>query len=98
MFKSCTNLESIAIGDEVSELEPECLMGSGIRFIVIPPAVKRIRIDAFRDCDKLEEIIFSQDGRLEVISSRAFSGTKIKEFIAPDSLTSLGQGVFAECH
>lgn len=77
----------MTIGDKVERLEPECFMGSGIKSIVIPPAVKRIKKDAFRDCSELEEVVFSPDGNLTAISSRAFSGTKITEFVAPQSLT-----------
>lgn len=78
------------ICDTVKTLEAECFMGSGLKSVSIPKAVERIMADAFRDCEQLGEIVFSSEGRLKAIESKAFSGTGISEFAAPDSLVSLG--------
>ena len=68
-----------------------------VRMVVVQRDVTEIGDDAFRSWASLEEVVFEPGGRLERIGSHAFAGTALKKFIAPDSLRSIGDGVFASC-
>ncbi len=63
--------------------------------IVVPPTVREITEDAFSECEKLSLVIL-QNG-LEIIRSRAFSGTSIKTIKIPLSVTEIWDDAFEHC-
>ena len=59
--------------------------------------VTAIEAEAFRDWTNLKEIIFEDGSKLESIGARAFAGTSLQYFVAPESLKTIGDGAFADC-
>jgi hypothetical protein len=62
---------------------------------VVPPTAREIAEDAFSECKKLSLVIL-QNG-LEIIGSRAFSGTSIKTIKIPPSVTEMWDDAFEHC-
>ena len=68
-----------------------------VRRVVVQRDVTEIGDDAFRSWASLEEVVFEPGSRLERIGKHTFAGTALKNFTAPDSLRSIGDGAFAGC-
>ena len=51
----------------------------------------------FLRCKRLNRVIFAKDSKLEVIGKDCFSDSGISEFLAPQSLREIGNGVFSDC-
>ncbi len=63
--------------------------------IVVPPTIREIEEDAFLQCEKLGHVIL-QNG-LEIIGSRACSGTSIKTIKILPSVTEIWDDAFDHC-
>lgn len=59
--------------------------------------VVAIEEDAFQGWASLREVIIAPDSRLERVATRAFAGTALETFSAPDSLREIGVQAFANC-
>ena len=95
MFEGCTNLKTIIIPNSVSILHPYIFRNSGLTTIHIPSNVKIIS-SSFQDSKHLKTITI--DEGLEKITDSAFSGcSALEEIKLPNSITSLGIGIFGKC-
>ena len=56
--------------------------------------VRSIGTGAFLDCPALEEVFWEAGDYAQVLGAYAFSGTDLAEFIAPDTLESIGEYAF----
>ena len=59
--------------------------------------VTAIEDETFRDWTNLREITFDDGCKLESIGARAFAGTALQCFVAPESLRTIRDGAFADC-
>lgn len=90
-----TPLEEIDIPDSVEEIGIRAFeQCKKIKKITLPAKLKEIKEFTFLACDRLKEIDFSRCEELKIIREGAFSGTIIKEFILPDSVTSIERKAF----
>lgn len=90
-----TPLEEIDIPDSVEEIGIRAFeQCKKIKKITLPAKLKEIKEFTFLACDRLKEIDFSRCEDLKIIREGAFSGTIIKEFILPDSVTSIERKAF----
>lgn len=93
-----TPLEEIDIPDSVEEIGIRAFeQCKKIKKITLPAKLKEIKEFTFLACDRLKEIDFSRCEELKIIREGAFSGTIIKEFILPDSVTSIEREAFNNC-
>ncbi len=66
------------------------------KYYEIDERVKEICKEAFKGCDKLEEIVMPK--KLKKIDSEAFQGcSSLTKLTLPDSVKSIGDGAFADC-
>lgn len=69
---------------------------SSLRKVVLPDSVERIGENAFRYCQKLEEIRLPK--MLKTLGANAFEGcSSLKSVELPDRLTRINKEVFLEC-
>lgn len=67
-----------------------------VKIVVVPACVKKIMTHAFRGWEKLKEVQFEGNSKLEEIDG-ALVGAGIETFSAPESLRVLGQCAFYKC-
>ena len=66
------------------------------KYYEIDERVEEICKEAFKGCDKLEEIVMPK--KLKKIDSEAFRGcSSLTKLILPNSVTSIGGGAFSGC-
>ena len=66
-----------------------------IKKVIIPAGVTVIPAEAFQNCTGLQEVVFAEGSALTSIGNRAFENTtSLKGFDMPDTVTTLGYGVF----
>lgn len=83
---SINEMPVTAIGDNAF------YMNRNIKKVYIPDSVKRIGVNAFRGCTKLENVLFSEG--LETIDNYAFGRTALTTVSFPRSLKNIGTKVF----
>lgn len=72
-------------------------MESHLTSVTISSSVVELEYGAFQYCQHLKKVLFAENGRLEKIGSKCFSGTAIAHIAIPDSVRSLGYEVFNGC-
>ena len=80
----------------VETIARECFWRSNFKRLFLPPSLKLIGKECFRDCTELNSVEFSAPASLEKIEERAFDSTSIKQIRLPDGLTTLGKEVFRD--
>ena len=70
-FKDCTSLERLVIPNSVTMIYGGAFQGSGLISVDIGSSVHIIREDTFRECRRLEEIMYSPGTRFSI---NAFTG------------------------
>ena len=66
------------------------------KYYEIDERVEEICKEAFKGCDKLEEIVMPK--KLKKIDSEAFQGcSSLTKLTLPDSVTSIGESAFEDC-
>ena len=70
-FKDCTALERLVIPNSVTMIYGGAFQGSGLISVSIGSSVHVIREDTFRECQRLEEIVYSPGTRFSI---HAFTG------------------------
>lgn len=79
-FKGCTKLKNVDLQEGLSFILEGAFMNcTNLESITIPYSVKRIKNEAFRDCNSLKEVVFLGDPKIDV---DAFSNHKSMVFIA----------------
>lgn len=81
-------------GEPVTEIGESAFNGNtDISYLQLPSSLKAIRQQAFEGCSSLAVCALPQD--LEAIEDSAFGGTSVVSAVVPDSVTELGESVFA---
>ena len=106
-FSGCTGLTSITIPNSVTSIEYRAFSGCmGLTSITIPNSVTSIGDDAFSDCSGLVSIVVENGNKvydsrsncnaiIEISTNTLIQGCKTT--IIPNSVTSIGCGVFSGC-
>lgn len=104
-FKSIGNeafknlpLTEVFIPDGIKTLGMECFYNTDIETIHIPDSVERIESGAFRKCESLKNITFSEKSRLKYIGNKSFDGCLLlQEIHIPATVTTIGENAFHSC-
>ena len=66
--------------------------------LTIPASVREIGQGAFKNCEKLEKVVFSDQPNLEIIGDQAFANClSLNSITIPKSVNRIGSGVFFQC-
>ena len=94
-FWNCYALANITLPDNIETLEDGVFYNcNSITSIHIPKALTVIPKEAFLGCKF--DVVEIHNG-IRAIYDQAFTGTKIKSIVIPETVTELGSGVFAGC-
>jgi len=94
-FKNCSALKNITIEEGIKIL-PEGLFSecTGPEEIVVPEGVTEIQFACFRGCS-VKKITLPKT--LKTLSSRVFHMSGLESVTLPDSITSIGDHILADC-
>lgn len=95
-FFELRNLMTVRLPETIVEIGYQAFMRTSCSGILIPASVEKIQTEAWCDTP-LTYIIFADNSRLKRIGHAAFHGTRIKEFIMPDSVDELEAETFSSC-
>lgn len=98
MFKNCSGLTSITIGDKVTTIGAETFYNcSELTTVTISDSVMSIGTWLFFDCTKLTSVKLPTN--ITSIANYIFYNcTSLTNIIIPESVTSIGNGVFYNCN
>ncbi|MBR6769315.1 MAG: leucine-rich repeat protein [Clostridia bacterium] len=99
-FENCTALTSVNIPTGVTAIADKTFKNTAITTISPSTAVKSltsIGASAFEGCSALASTNISSTSKLTEIGDRAFAGTAITTFTVSNTVTKLGNEVFADC-
>ena len=96
IFLSCYNLASVNIPDNVTQIGKEAFFDCGILKLEIGDGVKSIGYNAFKSCDKLQEVVLGDN--VEVLDEGAFYYCEsLSKIIIENNLQKVGRGAFYCC-
>lgn len=96
MFGYCRSLKSVTLPDALTVIAGSLFNGcDSLQSVSIPAGVTDIGSDAFEYCGRLEQLILPEG--LQSIGAEAFERTALREVVVPNSVTTMGVGVFLEC-
>lgn len=96
VFYNCSALTSIEIPETVTSIGNYAFSGTGLRSFVLPPKVKSLSSNMFRQCADLTEVILHS--AVTTINSSAFYGCSALETIEiPSSVATIGTNAFQLC-
>lgn len=76
-FREFRWLKHIKLPDGMTKVRRLWFSPVQIESVEIPASVRRIEANAFRNCKTLNEIIFAEGSKLEVVEAYAFGGTAL---------------------
>ena len=95
-FTSCSNLEEIAIPNDVTEIHCMAIANTPITEFTIPDSVSYVGVSAFASCENLTSITIPDS--VTTIGSQAFNTcSSLTEITIPSSVTSIGYEAFGDC-
>ena len=96
-FENCTNLKSVAIGQNVGTIRGNAFYGcTGLTSITIPGNVEIVDSNAFEGCSGLTSVTLEEG--IRQIYGYVFSDcTRLSEIKIPDTVTTIGLGAFYNC-
>ena len=96
MFGYCRSLKSVTLPDALTVIAGSLFNGcDSLQSVSIPAGVTDIGSDAFEYCGRLEQLNLPEG--LQSIGAEAFERTALREVVVPNSVTTMGVGVFLEC-
>ena len=96
-FNLCTNLVSVALPSDLTEIPQQCFSGcTSLSSISIPDTVTEIKDRAFENCTALSGV--SLPSGVTKIGDHAFAYcTKLNTLVIPTSVTEIGDHAFHGC-
>ena len=96
-FENCTNLKSVAIGQNVGTIKGNAFYGcTGLTSITIPGNVEIVYGNAFEGCSGLTSVTLEEG--IRQIGGYVFRDcTRLSEIEIPDTVTTIGLGAFFNC-
>lgn len=95
-FNNCKKLTDVTLSTGIIEIKQGTFSQSGLQRIVIPNGVESIGLDAFYNCDDLEEVVFPES--LKVIGNSCFTSCdKLKILDFSEGLEAIGEHAFNNC-
>ena len=96
-FKYCKQLGSIDLS-HVTTIGASAFEGSGLTSVTIGANVTTIEDMTFADCEKLEQVSISSNGKLTAIKGFAFLNCeKLTSITIPATVTSISNNAFKDC-
>ncbi|MCG6191138.1 leucine-rich repeat protein [Maribellus maritimus] len=94
-FYNCESLTTIEIPDSFTSIGQYCFYGSGLTSVTIPSSVESMGNNCFSNCQFLESVnILAQ---IQKIENSCFGGcTSLNSVSIPSSVTTIGEGAFAQ--
>ena len=97
-FEECSSLKSINIPQGITTIESNVFSGcSSLENINIPDNVTSIKENAFRGCSSLKDSSIKLSDNITEIGNYAFSGCALKNFVLPETVIDVGDGLFYGC-
>ncbi len=91
-----TGIRKIDIPDSVTSIGRGAFAASGLTGVPLPPSLKLIEKETFRECEALTEVTIPEG--VESIGESAFSGCAgLKHITVPGSVTDVGKDAFSGC-
>lgn len=98
-FSSNTLLNYCVLPNGIKSIRSSAFEGTSLTKITIPASVKYLGEKAFYQLTSLDKVSFAEGSQLDSIASKAFYGCSwLREFIMPNTVTSLGTDVFNNCN
>lgn len=95
VFQTCSQLTSVELAEGVTVIGQDCFNGAPIVTLVLPDSVTEIKNSAFANCKKLTTFTINPTSKLTKLGSQVFKdGVSLTSFYFPNSLTSIGSGLF----
>ena len=95
VFQGCSQLTSVELPEGITVIGQDCFNGAPITTFVLPDSVKEIKNSAFANCKKLTTFTINPTSTLTKLGSQVFKdGIALTSFYFPNSLTSIGSGLF----
>ena len=95
-FANCINLKDIKFSNRIKEIGRMSFINTAITQLVIPDTVRRIGMDAFYSCRRLNEIYLSRN--CFTLEESVFAECEnIKEIIIPANVNLIKSNAFAKC-
>lgn len=96
-FRGLSSLESLKIGNNVTNIAHDCFVDcEGLVSVTVPDNVISVSDNAFKGCSSVASLALGNS--VSRIGSGAFSGLALlMELDLPQSLESIGNGAFAGC-
>ena len=97
-FSGLINLTTLSLSNGLTRIGRHAFSACrSLTEIILPQTVERIYDEAFYACTSLEFLIFNQDSQLIEIGNHVFYGCNLQNVVLPESLTTIGDGVFESC-
>lgn len=94
-FSNCT-ATSVKFGSKVTSIGTHAFGEGKFTELVFPESLQTIGNQAFSGCENLSEVAFQGDNLTEIQASAFYRCYRLKSIDIPQSVTTLGNGVFEE--
>ena len=87
----------LSLPEGLKEVAPRLFENSPVERLAVPSSVERLGGHAFFRCERLCEVVFQPDSRLERIGEYCFAGCSLRQLVVPRSVRQIGDFAFCEC-
>ena len=85
------------VRETIRSIESSAFEGSGIKSVTIPKLLTELKKSTFKNCKKLEEVNFYDDGALTSVGTECFSGTtSLKNITLPKTIRVLYSDILSK--
>ena len=95
-FAGCTIIEQAVLPEAVTSIGDRAFQNcDSLRSFIFPQNVKQVKDYTFESCDALKSVTLAEG--TTSIGGYAFAGTALTNLVLPNTITSLGTGIFKSC-
>ena len=95
-FAGCTIIEQAVLPETVTSIGDRAFQNcDSLRSFTFPQNVKQVKDYTFESCDALKSVTLAEG--TTSIGGYAFAGTALTNLVLPNTITSLGNGIFKSC-